>query len=59
MDVRGLNPKSLLFTMKDDSENTNKVYAWLSGDRLPSLESLYNLREALRCKWVELLGDDE
>ena len=56
MDVRGLNAKSLLWMM-NDSGSTTKVYSWLIGERLPSCESLYALKAALRCTWDELLGD--
>lgn len=57
MDVRGLNAKSLLWMM-GDSGSTTKVRSWLTGKRLPSCESLYSLKRALRCSWEELLGDD-
>ena len=58
MDVRGLNAKSLLWMMNDGG-STTKVYSWLIGERLPSCESLYALKAALRCTWDELLGDGD
>lgn len=58
MDRRGLTAKSLLWLMDDSTGNAAKVYVWLNGKRLPSLESLYELRDALKCTWDELLGDD-
>lgn len=57
MDVRGLNVKSLLWMM-DDSGSPQKVYTWLNGESLPSCESLYALKAALRCTWDELLGEE-
>lgn len=58
MDARGLNAKSLLWMMNDSGSMT-KVYSWLMGERLPSCESLYALKAALRCTWDELLGDGD
>lgn len=58
MDRRGLTAKSLLWLMGDQTGSAAKVYVWLNGDRLPSLESLYGLKAALKCTWDELLGDD-
>ena len=57
MDVRGLNAKSLLWMMGGASY-TSKIHTWLRGERLPSVESLYSLKRALRCTWEELLGDE-
>ena len=57
MDQRGLTPKSLLWAMEDES-STTKALRWLNGERLPSCESLYALKRALRCTWEELMGDD-
>lgn len=57
MDVRGLNAKSLLWMM-GDTGSTSKIHSWLIGERLPSCESLYALKRALRCTWEELLGDE-
>ena len=58
MDVRGLNAKSLLWMMGGVG-STAKIYSWLIGERLPSCESLYALKAALRCTWDELLGDGD
>lgn len=56
MEVRGLTPKSLLWMMEDDG-STSKIISWLAGKRLPSCESLYSLKYALRCTWEELMGE--
>lgn len=58
MERRGLTPKSLLWLMGDSTGSAAKVYSWVRGKRLPSLESLYLLRSALKCSWGELLGGD-
>lgn len=57
MDARGLNAKSLLWAMDETPEKTTKVYAWLSGERVPSYEGLLKLHRALRCSWRELMGE--
>lgn len=57
MAVRGLSAKSLLWVMGETPEKVQKVYAWLSGDRLPSFEMLLSLHRALRCEWKELMGE--
>lgn len=54
MSQRGLNAKSLLWAMEDEG-GTQKVLAWLNGERMPSAESLYALKSALRCTWEELM----
>lgn len=58
MERRGLSAKSLLWLMNDQTGSAAKIYVWMNGKRLPSLESVYALRKALKCSWEELLGNE-
>lgn len=57
MASRGLSVKALLWAMDETPDKSQKVYSWLSGERVPSYEGLLRLHRALRCSWGELMGE--